>query len=631
MVDISHEFGYHVTMFHHAVEAYKIADILNANDICVATWANWWGFKMEGYDAIEDNVPLLHKAGVCAVIKSDDPDLTQRLNQEAAEAMSAGKRDGIDIPEREAIEWITRNPAKALGILDQTGTLEPGKRADVVIWDKDPFSIYALTQKVYIDGALTYDRHDPRRHPESDFRDRPPRRGDPLMIRARKSTLMLAAAAAVLAVAAPASAETIAIVNAHIFTCGAMGEIQSGTVVVRDGKIQLVSKGNQAPSDARVIDAHGGIVTPGLIASDTALGAVEVGALGNDLTVKGADVGAAFDVSYGLDPDSTLIPVARLGGITGAVVMPEPAGQGFGDADEGIENTAGVPDKGSATAGLFAGQAAVVELGEGRDMLVKARVAMVSPLGELGAKTAGGARGAEFVELKEALEDVRWYAKNRAGYDKGEARALHLSRADLEAMIPVVEGRQPLVLSVDRASDIRQALRLAREEHLKIILDGAAEGWRVADEIAAAHVTVIVYPLEDLPNDFERLGATMENAGRLSAAGVEVMFKAADGSHRVRETRYDAGNAVAHGMKWQAALNAVTINPARAFGVDGQMGSIEAGKDADLVIWSGDPFEPASQPQAVIINGREQPLTSRQIELMHRYETLNQPYPVQYK
>ncbi len=169
MVDISHEFGYRVTAFHHAVEAYKIADILKANDICVATWANWWGFKMEAYDATEDNVALLHRAGVCAIIKSDDANLTQRLNQEAAEALSAGRRDGIDIPEREAIEWITRNPAKALGILNQTGTLEAGKRADLVLWNHDPFSVYALTQKVYIDGAVIYDRNDPSRQPKSDF------------------------------------------------------------------------------------------------------------------------------------------------------------------------------------------------------------------------------------------------------------------------------------------------------------------------------------------------------------------------------------------------------------------------------------------------------------------------------
>jgi imidazolonepropionase-like amidohydrolase len=169
MIDISKEFGYRVTMFHHAVEAYKIADLLKANDVCATVWTNWGGFKLEAYDAIEENAALVHKAGACVTIHSDDDFVTQRLNQEVSEARAAGVRAGIDIPEREAIEWITRNSAKALGILDQTGTLEPGKRADVVIWDKDPFSIYALTQKVFVDGALTYDRHDPRFQPKSDF------------------------------------------------------------------------------------------------------------------------------------------------------------------------------------------------------------------------------------------------------------------------------------------------------------------------------------------------------------------------------------------------------------------------------------------------------------------------------
>ena len=454
------------------------------------------------------------------------------------------------------------------------------------------------------------------------------------MNRARKTTLMAAAAATLAMIAAPAFAETVAIVNAHIFTCGPLGEIANGTVVIRDGKIQLVAQGNQTPAGARVIDAHGGTVTPGLIAPDSELGGVEVGQLGNDLSLHGADIGAAFDVSYGLDPDTTVGPVARLGGITDAIVMPIPSGGGGGedlDLDDGREDTAGVPAKGSAVGGLFAGQAAVVNLADGPDMLVKARVAMVAPFGGAGAHVAGGARGAEYVELKDIFEDVRWYEKNRAGYDKGETRDLHVSRADLEALIPVVNGQQPLVIYVDRASDIRQALKFAQEEHLKIILDGAAEGWRVADAIAAAHVPVIVYPLQDLPVDFENLGSTLENAGRLSAAGVQVMFKAADGSHRIRETRYDAGNAVAHGMKWQAALDAVTINPARAFGVSDRKGSLEPGKDADVVVWSGDPFEPATQPQAVLIGGREQPLTSRQIELGKRYQAQGQPYPAQYR
>jgi imidazolonepropionase-like amidohydrolase len=169
MVDIAREFGYKISMFHHASEGYKVADILRREGICIATWAGWWGFKMESLDGIEENAGLVHAAGACAVIHSDDETLTQRLNQEAAVALSAARRGGIQIREEEAIAWITANPARALGILEQTGTLEPGKRADVVLWSANPFSIYARAEKVFIDGALTYDRNDPRFQPRSDF------------------------------------------------------------------------------------------------------------------------------------------------------------------------------------------------------------------------------------------------------------------------------------------------------------------------------------------------------------------------------------------------------------------------------------------------------------------------------
>jgi imidazolonepropionase-like amidohydrolase len=169
MIGIANEFGYKITAFHHALEAYKIADILAKEDICVATWANWWGSKLEAWDAVEANAPLIHAAGGCAIIKSDDPDVIQRLNQEAAEALAAGRAAGLDISEAEAIQWITLNPAKALGIQKDTGSLEAGKRADVVLWDKNPFSIYARAERVYLDGGIAYDRNDPRYQPKSDF------------------------------------------------------------------------------------------------------------------------------------------------------------------------------------------------------------------------------------------------------------------------------------------------------------------------------------------------------------------------------------------------------------------------------------------------------------------------------
>jgi imidazolonepropionase-like amidohydrolase len=169
MIDIAKEFGYKVTAFHHAVEAYKIADVLAANGICADMWADWWGFKMEAFDGIRENIALVEKAGACAIVHSDSADGIQRLNQEAAKAMAAGNRMGMHLREEDAIRWLTINPARSLGIDKQTGTLEAGKMADVVLWSGNPFSVYSRAEKVYIDGALMYDRNDPAHQPEMDF------------------------------------------------------------------------------------------------------------------------------------------------------------------------------------------------------------------------------------------------------------------------------------------------------------------------------------------------------------------------------------------------------------------------------------------------------------------------------
>jgi imidazolonepropionase-like amidohydrolase len=255
---------------------------------------------------------------------------------------------------------------------------------------------------------------------------------------------------------------------------------------------------------------------------------------------------------------------------------------------------------------------------------------MVVPFGQAGAGVAGGARGAEIVAFKSALQDVRDYMRNKAAYDRAGYRDLPLSKADLEALIPVVQGKMPVIAEVHRASDIRAVLKLAREEGFKVILNGAEEGWMVAPDIAKAGVPVLLNPLNDRPDSYEMLAATMDNAARLQAAGVTVAIESDGGAHRARETRYNAGNAVAHGMPYAAALAAVTINPARIFGVADRTGSLEPGKDADLVIWTGDPFEPLSQPTAVFIHGQQQPMTSRQLELRDRYKDLGRALPPAY-
>lgn len=403
--------------------------------------------------------------------------------------------------------------------------------------------------------------------------------------------------------ALPAQAETLAIVNAHILTPGQVGEVDSGTIVIRDGVIAAAGRGVTAPSGARIIDAGGHIVTPGFVAVNTALGLTEVSSVSGtrDDRNRNKQISAAFDVQYGLNGNSTLIPVARLGGVTSAIVVP-----GYDDRDEDRQ----LP---------FGGQAAAISLGQGARLLLKARVGMVLEFGEDGATRAGGSRAAEFVELRCLLDNVKFYRAHKAAYDSGNLRDLGLSRPDLEALLPVLDGTVPLIVDVHRASDISEVLRLAKEYRLRVILSGAEEGWMVASDIAAAHVPVLLNPTANIPQSFELLGATLENARRLSDAGVAIAVEGNDGGPRVRDLRYNAGIAVSRGLPYAKGIEAVTLAPARIFGLDGQIGSIAPGKRGDLVIWSGDPLEPLSEALRIIIAGQEQPLTSRAEELRDRY------------
>jgi len=430
---------------------------------------------------------------------------------------------------------------------------------------------------------------------------------------------LFAGAVAAFALVGPAAAQDVAITGGRVLTGTSV--IENGTVVVRNGRVVSVGTG-AAPAGLRTIDARGKIVTPGFVAVDSGLGGSEVGSVrgSNDLSNNANTLSAAFDLSYGLDPWSFTLPVARLGGVTRAVVTPQHAGSGGGHSHDDSD-FAGAGHGGYQSPGLFAGQAAVIRLG-GADILVKSRVAMVAPFGEAGKGVAGGARGAEFVLFKETLAEVRLYARNKAAYDRAALRDLSLSRADLEALIPVANGSMPLIVSVNRASDIQQVLRLAREEGVKVILDGAAEGWLVADEIAAAKVPVLLHPITNLPNNFEMRAARMQNAAALNTAGVVIAIKGNEGStHRARDIRYNAGNAVSHGLPFAAAIQAITVNPARIFGFDGQFGELKPGAAGDVVVWSGDPLEPLSQPSAVFIDGVEQPLQARNLLLRDRYRT----------
>jgi imidazolonepropionase-like amidohydrolase len=424
-------------------------------------------------------------------------------------------------------------------------------------------------------------------------------------------------------------AQAIAITNARIETAGPAGSIANGTLVMNNGRIVGVGPSVAIPAGARVIDAKGGVVTPGLILATSSLGIAEIDQVPSTRDDgAGNKIGAAFDPSAGINPDAPNIALARLNGATRAFLTPVSgrSGNGAHAHDDSAFETAGGHGEDDPT--LFAGQSVGIQLGAGQtDLVFKTQAGMVLEFGETAAAAAGGSRGAALIVLKQVLADVRTFAANRGVYDRGDGRDLMVSRLDLEALVPVVQGRTPLLVRVSSANDIRQVLRLAREEKLNIILEGAEEGWRVASEIAAARVPVIIDAQAALPSSFESLGTSLRNAQTLNRAGVAVSIMGSRDYNNLRQSRMNAGIAVAHGLPYQSAIQAITLNPAKIWGVDRELGSLEAGKIADVVIWTGEPMEGQSYPSAVFVAGQSQPMTSRSTALAARYKPSSDGLP----
>jgi imidazolonepropionase-like amidohydrolase len=409
---------------------------------------------------------------------------------------------------------------------------------------------------------------------------------------------------ALLAGGRPVAAQTIAITGGRVYpVSGPM--IENGTVLVRDGRIAAVGANIAIPAGATRIDAAGRWVTPGLINAVTALGVREVDLEQETVDVPARGRGDAITASHrvwdGFNPNSPLIQVTRNDGITTVGVTPD--------------------------GGLVSGQSAFVDLADGSlsDMLLRAPVAMFADIGSKG-EPRGASRGELVQRLRELLTDTREFARRRADYERNQTRELAARRIDLEAMIPVVQGRIPIVITANRASDIEEALALAREFGLRLVVNGGAEAWMVGATLASANVPVVTGALNNIPQSFATLGARQENAGLLRRAGVRVVINGGADAFNVRNVKYEAGVAVAFGMSWDDALRAVTLTPAEVFGVAERVGSLQPGRDANVVVWSGDPFEPLSRAERVFVRGREVQRPSRQDELMQRYRRLPPAY-----
>ena len=397
--------------------------------------------------------------------------------------------------------------------------------------------------------------------------------------------------------------QTVAITGGTVYPVTGP-KIANATVLIRDGKVAAVGSNVTVPADATRIDATGKWITPGFIDGGGQMGLVEIGAVEGtrEGALRGDSVAAAFNVAEGINPASTLIPVTRI---------------------EGITTTLATPGGG---ANLISGQAVLIDLDGStiEQMLVKSPAGMVAYLNEQAKDEGGGSRAGVTERLRRVFNDALEYGRRKAEYSRAQMQALSAAAADLAALLPVLRGDQPLIAVANRRSDIATALRLAREYKLKLILAGAAEGWQIADEIARAGVPVLVQPLDNIPS-YDALGIRYENAAFLARAGVKVALLETD-THNSRNLRQQAGNAVSYGMTWEQALRAVTLSPAEIFGVADHYGSLEPGKVANVVVWSGDPFEFTTGVEHVFIRGREIPLKSRQTELFERYKKLPPTY-----
>ncbi|QDA57588.1 amidohydrolase family protein [Thermomonas aquatica] len=406
----------------------------------------------------------------------------------------------------------------------------------------------------------------------------------------------LALVAALFAACGVASAQDLLIRNATVHTAGARGTLQHADVLVKGGRIAAVGNGLSA-GNAQVVDAQGRPLTPTLFGGITDIGVEEVS--GESATVdetlalgSGASdmqVRPEFDVTLAYNPDSVLVPVARVEGIGWTTLA-----------------------AGSKAGGSFiGGQGGTVRLDGSLDA-IGPRVLFVT-LGGDGASLSGSSRAAQWMLLDQLIDEVR-------GRIPQDSRFALLTPAGRTTLAKYFGGGGRVVVRIQRAADILRLLRWSKQRGVSIALLGATEGWKVAPQIAAAGVPVFVDALADLPADFDELGATLENAARLDAAGVRVSFsQSGDASHNARKIRQLAGNAVANGLPWEAALAGLTAVPANAFGIGGELGTIAVGQRADLVLWSGDPLDVANVAQQVWMDGRAIPMRSRQTELRDRY------------
>jgi imidazolonepropionase-like amidohydrolase len=629
LIRLAEEMGFKIATFQHVLEGYKVAKEIAAHGAGASTFADWWGYKEEVVDAIPYNAAIMVRKGVVVSINSDSAEHARRLNTEAAKTMKWG-----GLTEDEALALVTINPAKQLRIDHRVGSIEVGKDADVVIWTKHPLSSYATVERTYIDGIAYYDRQREERRLTELLKEKsalastagergpsgePPRTGAGGQGRAGDTPDGAGANGAGAAERTPPGPATagrgapvpqtgpvLAITNARIVPV-TRPPIERGTVLVRGGRIAEVGADVPVPPGATVIDAAGGEVYPGWINARTTLGLAEPGPGGwYDDNAELLDYNPQLRTRIAYKADSDAIPVARANGVTAVAVYP--------------------------SGGTLGGEVPVMHL-DGwtwEEATVRPSVGLsfqFPSIGRGGGPGFGPApegpersyedlkreRDKKLDELADLFDRARAYAKAKA------AGARQATDWVLEALVPVVEGRQPLITSVRTESDIKDAVAFAERTKVKIVVASGPEAALVAPLLKEKNIPVILGPVLTLPSREDAWhAASYQAAGELARAGVKFAFATGDTTN-VRLLPYHAAMSVAWGLDRDEAIRALTIHAAEILGVADLMGSIEPGKLANLFIARGDPLEVRTVVTHVFVNGRDVGVEDRHSALYKKW------------
>lgn len=570
LLRVASNHGIRVWSLQHVLEGYKVAPEILAHGASCSTFADWWAYKVEAYDAIPHNAALLYEAGVNAVLKSDDAELMRHMYQEAAKPVRYG-----NFPGERALSLVTLHAAKELGLADKIGSLEVGKQGDVAIFSGHPLDTFARCEMTMIAG-------------------------EPYFVRKDQPSVMSTAAAEHSAHPAPLFLPPASerrppinwagITDKFALVGGAVHpvdrpSIARGTVLVDRGRITGVTEENAAPDGYAAVHVEGLHVFPGLIDAGTQVGLTEIGKVVE--THDFAETGSFqpdLRAGVAINPDSELIPVTRAGGVTAALIRP--------------------------TGGVMSGQASVMQTAgwTAPDMV------LVDAAGLQINWPSARDRKEQFEQLRSWLHAAKDYdaARSAGGNDR-------LADPRYEALRPYVRGEKPVFIEAESEQHLAEALQFAQQEKLKIILCGATDAWKVADRIKKQNIPVIVGQVMRKPiEEYDPFDAPYANPGRLHEAGVAFCIRSNNPANS-RNVAFEAGMAVAYGLPPEVGLRSVTLSAAEVLGIADRCGSITTGKRADLVILDGSPLQVTSQIKGVVVGGKPFAPESRQTQLHEKY------------